>query len=254
MDAAETYDSLADHYHLIFADWEQSIVRQGAVLRAILERECGLSVGSRVLDCVCGIGTQSLGLAALGFQLTGCDLSRRAVERARREASRRNLSIQFFVADMLELNALGRSRFDAVIAMDNSLPHLQSETDLLGAANQIRERLRPGGWLMASLRDYDRLLEKRPAFDGPWFYSDQGSRRIVFQVWDWLDDRRYIFHLYITREIEKRWETFHASGLYRAIRRKELSRVLDEAGFKNVRWLTASESGFYQPIVVAQRQ
>ena len=252
MDVAKTYDELADQYHLIFENWELSMKRQAAILSSMLHRSCGLTTTARILDCACGIGTQSLGLARSGFQVTGCDLSPRSVARARLEASRRNLNIQFSVADMMDLKCLEDSQFDAVICMDNALPHLEGPEQLLQAAEQMRSRLRPGGFLMASIRDYDRLLEQKPTSEGPSFYSDQGNRRIVFQIWDWLDDRQYVFHLYITRQFEDEWQTFHAASLYRAIRREELSAILIQAGFKNPQWLAPAATRFYQPIVLAQ--
>lgn len=255
MEAAETYDELADHYHLIFENWELAMERQAAALSSILRGSCGLTATASVLDCACGIGTQSLGLAKLGFRVTGCDLSPRAVERARLEASRRNLDIQFAAANMLDLSCFGDSTFDAVICMDNSLPHLETTEQLLRAAEQMRSRLRPGGSLMASIRDYDRLIEERPVVQGPSFYSDysdQGRRRMVFQIWDWFDARRYVFHLYITRELANGWQTFHTTGQYRAIRRDELAAILSRAGFKTPHWLAPEESGFYQPVVIAE--
>jgi SAM-dependent methyltransferase len=251
MGAPNLYDELAAHYHLIFENWELSVERQAKILGSLLRRECGLDRTASLLDCACGIGTQSLGLAALGFPVTGCDLSAGAIERAQREARQRKLGIAFSVATMLDLSAIGNSPFDAVICMDNSLPHLEDEDQLLGAAAQMRSKLRPGGCLMASIRDYDRLIEERPAVQGPAFYSDQGQRRIVFQVWEWLDDRRYIFHLYITRELASGWQTFHCSGRYRALRRKELDALLGRSGFNDIRWLMPADTGFYQPIVLA---
>lgn len=252
MNAPNTYDELADHYHLIFENWEASVERQAGILGSLLRRECGLNNASSILDCACGIGTQSLGLAKLGFRVTGCDLSSRAVERALREASRRNLNIPFAVANMLDLSRIGNSRFDAVICMDNSLPHLDDTEQLVQALEQMRSKLRQDAFLMASIRDYDGLMEERPAVQGPALYSDQGRRRIVFQLWDWLDDRRYVFHLYITREVATGWESFHTAGCYRGIRRDELSTFLSRAGFKDARWLMPDESGFYQPIVLAK--
>jgi glycine/sarcosine N-methyltransferase len=251
MDTAESYDKLAAHYHLIFENWEASMERQAAALISVLHRS-GLTATDRILDCACGIGTQTLGLAKLGFQVSGCDLSPQAVERARLEAAHRGLNIEFSVANMLNLTGLVDSHFDAVICMDNALPHLESPEQLLQSAEQIWAKLRPGGVLMASLRDYDRLIDERPVVQGPSFYSDQGRRRIVFQVWDWIDVRRYIFHLYITRELAEGWQTFHTSCLYRVVRRYEVAAILKQARFKNVRWLTEAESGFYQPIVLAE--
>ena len=252
MDTSESYNKLASYYHLIFENWEASIDRQAAVLSSILKRECSLDGTARILDCACGIGTQSLGLAKIGFRVTGCDNSSKSIERARLEAEKRRLNIQFSVADLLNLEHFGKSSFDAVICMDNALPHLQSAEELLQAAIQIRAKLRLGGCFMASIRDYDQLLNERPVVQAPSFYSDEGRRRIVFQVWDWLDDRRYAFHLYITRETANTWETVHASAVYRCVLRDEVTVALSHAGFTNVRWLFPSNSGFYQPVVVAE--
>jgi glycine/sarcosine N-methyltransferase len=56
-----------------------------------------------VLDAAIGIGTQALGLLALGFRVTGSDLSHAAVNRARREAAVRQLPLACVVADFRAL-------------------------------------------------------------------------------------------------------------------------------------------------------
>ena len=245
------YSDLAGVFHLIFADWEASMARQAAVLGPLLERECGPAPSTRVLDCACGIGTQALGLALRGFRVTGSDISSAAIERARLEAARRGVDCPLYVADMRDLGAVPESGFDAVIAMDNALPHLASEEELAQAAGAIRGKLRPGGMFAASIRDYDQILAERPVVQGPAFYSEAERRRMVFQLWDWKDERRYEFHLYITRETGEGWRTHHGVGMYRGVRREELARILEGAGFAGVRWLMPDESGYYQPVVVA---
>ena len=245
------YSDLAGEYHLIFEDWEASMARQAAVLGPLLKRHCGRAATVRVLDCACGIGTQTLGLAMRGFRVTGSDLSAAAIERARREASKRGVDCALHVADLRDLSAVPESGFDAVISMDNALPHLASEEELAQAAAAMRAKLRPGGILAASIRDYDQILTERPAVQGPAFYSDEGRRRIVLQLWDWKDERRYQFHLYITRETAEGWRTHHGVATYRAVRREELTRVLEGASFDEVRWLMPRESGYYQPLVTA---
>lgn len=152
------------------------------------------------------------------------------------EAEKRGLSVRSFVADMLDLTALP----DAVTCMDNVLSHL------------VRRKLRSGGLFMASIRDYDSLVREKPVVQGPNFYSDETGRRIVYQVWGWVDERRYTFHLYITREIQDAWETQHYVSNYRAIMRNELSQILARSGFAGCRWIPADESGLYQPIALAK--
>jgi SAM-dependent methyltransferase len=253
-DAKSCYDELSDTYHFIFEDWDASIKRQAAALAPILERECGTPRDVRILDCACGIGTQLLGLANLGFRMTGCDLSTRAIDRARTEARIRGLQVELFVADMRNLQGLPSSHFDAVICMDNSLPHLTNDEELTSALTEIRGKLRSGGLFMASLRNYEKLIRERPTVQGPVFHGERGERRIVHQVWDWIDSNTYTFHLYMTREVQENWETRHFAANYRALLCRELDDVLSITGFRDCRWLPEADSGFYQPIVLATAQ
>ena len=245
------YDEFANDYHLMFENWEASMTRQAAAIGSILERECGPAAFTTVLDCACGIGTQALGLAKLGFHVTGSDVSDRAVDRARAEALVRGLNMPFYVADMRQLNVVPTSSFHAVICMDNALPHLHSENELAQAAGQVRAKLRTGGTFLGSIRDYDEIIQQRPVVQGPSFISDAGKRRIVFQLWDWQNERQYTFHLYVTRETSTGWTNFHGASAYRAVLRDELTGILDRQGFTNIRWRFPNESGFYQPIVIA---
>ncbi|MGO4882015.1 MAG: class I SAM-dependent methyltransferase [Bryobacteraceae bacterium] len=247
---SDFYDEFAVDYHLIFENWEASMARQAAAIASILQRECP-AAGATVLDCACGIGTQALGLAKLGFCVTGSDVSSGALQRARSEAALRGLDIPFYAADMRNLDELPAGGFHAVICMDNALPHLLSEADLAQAAGQIRGKLRRGGIFIASIRDYDEILPQRSVVQGPAFYSDAGKRRIVFQLWDWQDERRYTFHMYITRETSTGWANFHGAAVYRAVLRDEITGILNSRGFTNIRWRFPGESGFYQPIVIA---
>ncbi len=100
------------------------------------------------------------------------------------EADKKRLSVRTFVADMLDLTVLPDGGFDAVICMDNALPHLESEEQLLQAATQMGRKLRSNGLFIASIREYDNLVREKPRVQGPNFYSDEKGRRIIHQVWD----------------------------------------------------------------------
>jgi len=244
------YDSLAPHYHLIFDDWDQTIARQARVLDQILAAH-NPSPSLKVLDCACGIGTQAIGLASLGHQVVASDLSPAAIARARHEAAQRNLSIDFHVSSMTSLAEIPGANFDLVAAFDNALPHL-STAELLRAATVMRLKLKPGGLFLASIRDYDALADRRPSMQEPLFFGEEGQRRIVHQVWDWIDGKRYILHLYISIHHSGAWSTHHFISEYRPLLRKELSLALSTAGFNTVQWLMPAQTGYYQPIVLAR--
>jgi SAM-dependent methyltransferase len=163
-----------------------------------------------VLDCACGIGTQALGLARAGYRVEATDLSSAAIERAKAEAAARKLDIAFRVDDVRELRTSVSGKFGVVIAFDNAIPHLDSNDEVCMALSAMRDRLRHGGKLLASLRDYGPLMEQRPDMMQPAMFWDEGRRRIVHQVWDWQDERRYLVHLYITRQVPSdEWVTSH---------------------------------------------
>jgi len=247
---ADFYNELAENQHLVFKDWQASIEWQAGVLAPLMGVEGNRL---RILDCACGIGTQALGLAQRGHTVVGTDGSAGAIRRARREAGLRGLAIRFEVADFRELDQLDESAFDAVLAADNALPHLPDERDLVRAVRSMASKLRPGGTLVASIRDYDRALAERPSVQAPAFFVDEGRRRIVHQVWDWTSERDLPVHIYITRETDSGWQSNHYATTYRAVLREELGRVLAAEGFREIRWLMPPENGFYQPIVVAKR-
>lgn len=106
--------------------WNASVERQATMLDGIVREYFGGNVHS-ILDAACGIGTQTIGLAQKGYNLTASDISAGEIEKARLEASRRNLEIAFCVADMRRLKDSHQAKFDLVIACDNSVPHLLSD-------------------------------------------------------------------------------------------------------------------------------
>ena len=182
------YDDLADDYHLVLADWNHSIAWQSDVLDRLIGAELGDERVS-ILDCACGIGTQAIGLALRGHRLHATDLSPRSIERARREAARRGASPTFDVADLRTLSTRIEDIFDVVLAFDNALPHLLTESDVQRAATEMANRLRSGGLFLASIRDYDRMLADPPPGEVPRIQDGDAGRRIVFQLWDWAPGR-----------------------------------------------------------------
>lgn len=246
------YDGLAGDYHLIFEDWRRSVNRQGEVLDLIIRRELGDRTLD-VLDCSCGIGTQAIGLATRGHRVTASDMSEASIGRARLEMGSFGVSLDLAVADFRELKNSIRGDFDVVVACDNSLSHMLNDSDLARAAESILAKLRPGGLVLASTRDYDKLLRVRPRATMPEVF-DEGDR-VVFQVWHW--DRSapiYRLDLFIVCRSDSGWETRRHIGECRAIRRDDMTSIFEASGFRATRWQMPSQSGFYQPVMTARRK
>src|SRR5690242_15471415 len=100
----DQYEQFAPFYELIFSDWEAMMRDQARIIDEIIQNYWP---GEKtLLDLSCGVGTQSIGLAALGYEVTGIDLTRGMIRRATQEASNRCLPIRFLHGDMRELTKL----------------------------------------------------------------------------------------------------------------------------------------------------
>jgi glycine/sarcosine N-methyltransferase len=128
VETKQFYDDLASYYHLIFDNWDATMARQGDALVGLIREELESSqpLGRRILDAACGIGTQTLPLAARGFRLVARDVSPAAVARLQREADARKLVIDA-VADMRQVRSSVSGSFDVVLAFDNSVSHLLTD-------------------------------------------------------------------------------------------------------------------------------
>jgi SAM-dependent methyltransferase len=243
------YDELAPYYHLLYPDWEASIVRQSRGLHAVLQ-EFGVAPNARILDAACGIGTQALGLSMLGYQVTASDIAPAAVERAKHEAETRALRIAFSVADLRTLSEAFPSPFMAVLACDNAVPHLLSDDDIRAAFIQCHRVLVPGGLLLISVRDY-AAIERRSPDIRPYGSRVEGNCRYsAEQIWTW-DRDQYDLTLRLTERCGAAAETvreFHSR--YYAVDLSTLERLLRETGFVRVE---RRDRYFFQPLLVALR-
>ena len=75
MDITQTfYDHLASHYDKLFLDWDAATREQAVILDRLFQAN-GFGRSACILDCACGIGTQAIGLAAIGYTVTASDFS-----------------------------------------------------------------------------------------------------------------------------------------------------------------------------------
>ena len=243
------YDELAPYYHFLYPDWDASIERQARGLAAVFA-DLGIAPQATVLDAACGIGTQALGLAALGFHVTASDIAESAVARARHEARSRNLEISFAVADLRTLSAVHQVPFAAVVACDNAIPHLLTDAEIEQALIECHRCLRPGGSLVISVRDYDRIERKTPDIRPYGSRVEGGVEYTATQVWEW-DGDQYDLRFELSElhpDGERRTHEFRSR--YYAIGIARLQGLMTKAGFTAVH---RRDDGFFQPLLVGTR-
>lgn len=241
------YDQLAPWYHLLYPDWEASIVRQGAALAALLE-SCGISAGSKVFDVSCGIGTQTIGLAQLGYIVEASDLSPLMVMRTQSELSKRGLNASVLVGDMRDLSRIHLTSADAIVACDNAVTHCADDAEILATFRELYKGLRQGGVAVLSLRDFSAMERRNP--DVHVFHPHQiGQRRyLAQQLWEW-DGDRYDLRLYLTEEWPAgQCETRVLSCRVYAVSVRRVLALLASAGFSTVE---RRDGVLFQPVLLA---
>lgn len=249
-DPREFYDALADDYHLLFEDWDAEVRRQGALLDKMLPR-----AARKVLDVACGMGTQAIGLALNGYDVTARDVSPKLVARAIRQAQRLEVELSIEQAEMTVARPEDAGQYDAVIAFGNALPHLESDERLDAALRAGFLALKPLGQFLASVRDYDELVKTRPAMEPPTVLGKGESQRIVMQGWKWdADGRGYeLEHLLMGKGADGQMEVKQRKTHLRALTRDDLEASARRAGFGAVQWIEPEMTGFDQPIFRATR-
>ena len=251
MDIIQTfYDSLASQYDKLFLDW-QSTTQEQAVILSKLFQENGFDTSASILDCACGIGTQAIGLASLGYAVTASDISDGEIAEAKARAANNHVELRLEHADFCALSETFPEPFDIVICMDNALPHMLSRSALEAAVRSITNQIVQGGMFVASIRDYDALLMEKPPYSPPYIHKTDKGQRVSFQTWTWAGE-----HYKLTQYIVDDEETLQISKFdceYRATRREELKDLLLANGCSEVVWKFPEETGFYQPIVIAKK-
>ncbi|MFH1892834.1 MAG: class I SAM-dependent methyltransferase [Candidatus Zixiibacteriota bacterium] len=157
----EFYENLADRYDLM-TRFDQRIVKDGNVLRAWVEKY-GIK---SAIDVACGTGLHSILLAKMGVQTVGTDISKPMLDRARENAVRQDVVVDFRQVSMEHLGESVDQRFDALFCLGNSLPHILNESDLDKVAKSFSDCLVSGGIAVIQLLNYHRVLENKKRLVG----------------------------------------------------------------------------------------
>lgn len=188
-----------------------------------IERHLELSPGAKVLDVPCGDGRLSVELAARGYTLTGVDITREFLERARRTASERGVEVALEERDMRDLP--WRAKFDGAFCYWGSFGYFDDDGNL-EFLRAVATALTSGGRFLLETHVMESLLPQ---------YQEQGWRRFGHTYL--LEARRFD---HVTGRIETTW-TFLGAGEpadeYSSIRLytyRELAELLGRAGFESV--------------------
>jgi SAM-dependent methyltransferase len=177
-----------------------------------IERAARVPVGARVLDVGCGLGEQTVELAARGYHMVGLDISKTMVSRAYAEAEDRGLHIDFVRGDMREMSF--DEPFEAVLCWGTTFGYFTEEENE-ETIRQFHQAIKPNGTLLIDVVNRDFLIASQP--NQVWFEVDgavcmeetdfdyQSSRlrvkRRVASHSGQQNDRHYSIRLYALHEI-----------------------------------------------------
>jgi SAM-dependent methyltransferase len=247
---ADYYNQLAPYYKYMLQDWNASVTRQAAALDGVIREFFG-APAQRILDAACGIGTQSLGLAQLGYQVTASDISPAAIALAQAEAAQRGLQISFGIADMRQLLTSYDQPFDVVVACDNAVPHLLSDGDIRQAFDQFYQCTTASGGCIISVRDYANMERGSKKLQPRHAHKTSTGHLIVFDLWE-FDGDYYDFTTYLIDDQGQPNANAQVirGGRYYCVTLTKLEALLRDAGFRHV---TILRERYYQPLLVGTK-
>lgn len=244
------YDDLAQYYKYIYVDWDASIQRQAKLLDSVIREYFGDSI-ERILDAACGIGTQSIGLAQLGYSVTASDISAGELELARNEAIKREVNIEFKLADMRNVSDTYSDKFDLVIACDNAVPHLLSDDEITQAFREFYRCTTAQGGCLISVRDYANIERKGRRLNPRTVHDTQDGKLVLFDLWE-FDGNYYDFTTYAVLDRGNGNADTHVipGGRYYCVTIPKLESLMKRAGFEKVVILNER---FFQPLILAKK-
>jgi SAM-dependent methyltransferase len=226
------YDDFSEDYDR-FVNWAGRLAYEMPFIEASLAQ---YAPGGTVLDSACGTGMHAIALAQKGYAAAGADLSPKMVERARENAKQAGVAVRFEVAGFGELAiTFGQSRFDALLCLGNSLPHLLSEVDLSRAMGDFAACLRPGGMLILQNRNFDAVVKLRERWMEPQSFREGEREWLFLRFYDYDEDGLISFNIInLRREGDQPWRQQVMTTRPRPLLQAETVRLLGTAGFQDI--------------------
>lgn len=138
------------YYHILYKNRNESEAQQ---FIQNLTSKLDLPKGSKVLDLACGKGRHSITLNALGFNVTGLDLSPSSISSAQKHAKE---GLNFDVHDMREVYP---SKFDAIFNLFTSFGYFDSVDANEKVIQSIHQMLNKEGILVIDFMNASKVIQ-----------------------------------------------------------------------------------------------
>ena len=184
----------------------------------------GLSRESEVLDCCCGMGRHTIELASRGYRMTGVDLSKGYLKKAKAAAESRNVQVDWRRMNVIDLDY--SRRFDGIINMFTSFGYFDNPDDDLVMLKKLHASLKEGGTLFMEM--WGKEVLARDFEERVWFERDGIKIMLEYSIdlsWTELHNR-WLFY----QDGKMTEYAFH----HRIFSAAEMAQLLGQAGFHQV--------------------
>jgi glycine/sarcosine N-methyltransferase len=242
MSVVPLYDAFSEDYDR-FVNWPARLAFEMPFFRALFEREHVQSV----LDVACGTGQHAIALAREGYHLTATDLSQAMVTRAQANAALANVPLRVWQLGFGALAAALPGKYDAVICLGNSLPHVTTGEGLQVALADFARVLGPGGILVVQNRNFDRVLARQERFMAPEVHRSGDQEWIFMRFYDFEGEDLRFNVVRLQREGDAAWGHRVEQTRLRAWRYETLRTALADAGLEMLKALGSYRGEPFDP-------
>jgi glycine/sarcosine N-methyltransferase len=243
------YDTFSSDYDR-FVSWPGRLAAEMPFLEQHIRAVGGPA--AKVLDAATGTGMHAIALAQLGFTAGGADLSAPMIERARANAAQAGVPVDLRVAGFGQLARVfadRAGRYDALLCLGNSLPHLLSLDDLRAALADFAACLRPGGRLIVQNRNFDAVLARRERWMEPQAHREGQREWIFLRFYDYEPDGLINFNVVtlLREQPGQSWQQAVTSTRLYPLRQTELEAALHASGFSQLQAFGALNDQPFSP-------
>ncbi len=214
------YASLAEDYDDL-TRFSERLKSEESLLRKWIDPEAVKTV----LDSACGTGLHAIIMAGMGIKVTGVDVSPEMIGKAKANAVNSKACVSWHVEDMRHFENI-HGKFDSIICLGNSIPHLLDEKDLDATLSGFGNMLSPKGFILLQMLNYEKVLNNKDRIVG--INRKEGREYIRF-----YDFNGSLINFNILTVIENQGVLTHSlqSTMLKPYRKNDMAFALKKNGF-----------------------
>lgn len=220
------YESVADLYDIIVPRDIKGICDS---IEEIIKR---YNKNREILDLGCGTGRFTIELAKRGYSMTCLDITSEMFEVAQRNVKKAKVKVKFIKGDMRDFRL--KKRIEIIWAR-GSIGDLVNLNDLKKAFKNIRNNLLRHGVFVFDVRNYSDFLKTyKNGCHHETRILKQKNKTYIFRFTVKMNKKTKIAYIKgdVTVKVRKTSETYKVNHMTRSYTKKQIVRLLCDAGFK----------------------